>query len=291
MVRVSAIIEDEMIDILEDFFCELNRSSWGLEKRNDFTPAEVFGYFDSESEAIEKYNELRKEFSNLSENFELENINDCDWQNEYKKFLTPWNYENLHWIPIWEKNTYKFPSGDKAFYFDAGLAFGTGDHPTTRLCAKRMIEYINKVGEAEKKFLIDAGCGSGILGLSAKLLGFGKILCFDRDEEAVRVTLENAKFNEISLDKVSVEYAGIERGLADNKCDIMLANIQSDVLAIYADNLINAIKPNGWLVLSGILGVENENVKKLFIKKAGDRLVSCENEFMGEWSDLKIVLR
>lgn len=290
MIKLNAIIDENLMDPLEDFFCEMSRSHWGLEKRNDLSPAEVFAFFDDEAQAKAEYADLRKAFPALPEEFNLAAVNDCDWQNEYKKFLTPWNYKNLHWIPIWEKDKYNVPQDGKAFYFDAGLAFGTGDHPTTRLCAIRMMEYMDKVGKPEEKFIVDAGCGSGILGLSAKLFNFGKILCFDRDDEAVRVTIENAKFNDISLDKVSVIHAGIEQGLAGVSCDIMLANIQSDVLAIYADNLLNAVKPGGWLVLSGILGVENENVKQLFIKKAGKRLVSCENEFMGEWSDLKIVL-
>jgi ribosomal protein L11 methyltransferase (prmA) len=290
MVKLSATITDAIVQPLEDAFCELTRSNWGIEKINDRLPPELFGYFDSEKEASEAYAEIRGRFPNLPDKFSLENINDCDWQNEYKKFLKPWSYNDLHWVPVWMRGEYKVPDGDKALYFDAGLAFGTGDHPTTRLCAMSMLDYARQNDVAEK-FIVDAGCGSGILALTAKLYGFGKIYGFDRDEEAVRVSKENARFNDIPLANVVFEHAGIEKALAGKKADIVLANIISDVLCIYADVLIGAVKDGGWLVLSGILAVENDKVRDYFISCGGDRFASIEGTPMGEWSRLEIKMK
>ncbi len=290
MVKLSATIIDALVQPLEDAFCELTRSNWGIEKINDRMPPELFGYFDSLDEAKQAYAELLERFSNLPADFKIEDINDCDWQNEYKKFLKPWTYQDLHWVPVWQRDEYSVPADDKVLYFDAGLAFGTGDHPTTRLCAMSMLDYAKK-SDVSDKFIVDAGCGSGILALTAKLYGYGKIYGFDRDEEAVRVSIENAKFNSIPLENVSFEHAGIEKALAGKKADIILANIISDVLCIYADVLIDSVKAGGRLVLSGILAVENEKVREYFISRGGDRFASCESMVMGEWSRLVIDMK
>ena len=186
MVKISVEIENSLTGLLEDYFCEFGVSNWGIERINDKTPPELFGYFENDAEADESYKSLRDSFPELPEFYSMEQVNDVDWQNEYKKFLKPWNFENLHWVPLWMRGEYEVGRGDLVLYFDAGLAFGTGDHPTTRLCAMSMLEYA-KAQDVSGKYIIDAGCGSGILALSAKLLGFGKILGFDRDEEAVRV--------------------------------------------------------------------------------------------------------
>ena len=276
---------------LEEFFAESGSINWGIDKPNDDdapVPPELFGYFEEAQEAENAYAQLREIFPEVPEKFSLENVNACDWQSEYKKYLKPWSVKNLHWVPVWDKENYAVPAGEKVFYFDAGMAFGTGDHPTTRLCAIRMLDYIERNGNAAGKFLIDAGCGSGILALSAKLLGFGKVYGFDFDPEAVRASLENAGFNNVSLDNTIFEEAGITEGLADKTCDIMLANIQADVLMKYAAELLGGVKPGGTLVLSGILAYENDQVKECFAKIGGAKIKNIESSVMGEWSDLLI---
>ena len=290
MVRLYVNIEDSLVQPLEDAFCELTRSNWGIEKINDRIPTELFGYFDSAADAEADYAALRARFPSLSEKFSLDPVNDRDWQNEYKKFLKPWSYADLHWVPVWMRGEYPVPAGDKVLYFDAGLAFGTGDHPTTRLCATAMLDYVRE-NDPSDKFIVDAGCGSGILALTAKLYGFGKIFGFDRDPEAVRVSVENAAFNSIELDNVAFEHAGIEHALGGKAADVILANIISDVLCIYADCLIGAVKDGGLLVLSGILAAENDNVKKYFGERCGARLASCESAVSGEWSRLVIRMK
>lgn len=288
MIKISSPISYELPDALEDYFCGLEISNWSIDKENNATPPEVVGYFENEDEAKESYENLCEVFESLPKNYKIEEIFDCDWQNEYKKYLKPWNFKNLHWVPIWDKPNYKVPSNDKVFYFDAGLAFGTGDHPTTRLCAIRMMDYIDEVKDVSNKSLIDAGCGSGILGLSAKLLGFGKVYAFDRDEEAVRVSLENETFNGLKKSSVEFKHAGITDGLENRKCDVLLANIQADILEIYAKELIDAVGSGGILVLSGILAIENAELKAHFLKVGEGKIASCQAAFMGEWSDLLI---
>ena len=292
MVILKTPIKDSLSIPLEEYFCENNCPTWGIEKINDRTPSELFGYFDSPEDAQREYCSLRGSFPELPQNAAISQINECDWKNEYKKFLTSWSFENLHWVPAWMKDSYKVPEGHKVLYFDAGLAFGTGDHPTTRLCAMSMMSFMDeRGGDVSNVSLIDAGCGSGILALSAKLLGFGDIYGFDRDEEAVRVSVENAAFNGIPLDGLKFEHAGIESALAERKADIVLANIISDVLCIYADNLLNSVKSGGRLVLRGILAEENPKVREFFLKRGGGKIVSCESAVMGDWSRLEMKIK
>lgn len=183
------------------------------------------------------------------------------------------------------KGEYRVPESDKALYFDAGMAFGTGDHPTTRLCAMALIDAL--ADNPEDKSVIDAGCGSGILAISAYLLGARKVFGFDRDPEAVKVSIENAEFNAIPKGAIEFVHSGIEMALAGRKADILLANIISDVLCIYADNLIEAVNPGGKLILSGILAAENDEVKECFAGRC-KRAKSIESAVMGEWSSLVI---
>ncbi len=289
MIKISAPIPYSLPDALEEHFCELESSSWGIDKRNDATPPELFGYFEDAADAAGQYGELRKSFPELPEIFASEEVFEQDWKNEYKKYLKPWSCRTLHWVPDWERATYPLPDGHKAFYFDAGLAFGTGDHPTTRLCAIRMLDWLAGQPDPGGKFLIDAGCGSGILAISARLMGFGRVFAFDNDPEAVRVSLENSAQNGTE-GQIEFARAGIDEALAGKSCDILLANIQADILMIYADELIAAVKPGGTLVLSGILAVENDEVRARFAKAAGGRAASCDAAFMGEWSDVMMRL-
>ena len=134
--------------------------------------------------------------------------------------------------------------------------------------------------------VIDAGCGSGILALSAALLEFKDVVAFDNDPEAVRVSLENAVAN--GLAKHAEFFTGdLISGLAGRQGDIVLANIQADVLMRFAPQLLAAVAPGGALVLSGILAEENAKVRAAFAAGSPDWRVEWRQ--LGEWSDLLLV--
>src|SRR5262249_19203508 len=118
---------------------------------------------------------------------------DADWRESYKAHFKPWQFGRLHWVPVWERETFKLPPGGAVLWLDPGLAFGTGNHETTRLCVERLVALAEERGTAGR--VIDAGCGSGILALSAALLGYRDVVGFDNDPEAVRVSEENAALN------------------------------------------------------------------------------------------------
>src|SRR5690349_19746689 len=97
---------------------------------------------------------------------------DKDWKESYKEHFKAWRFGRLHWVPVWERDQFKLPEGNEVLWLDPGMAFGTGNHETTRLVVERLVALAQNQGTGGR--VIDAGCGSGILALSAVKLGFIK---------------------------------------------------------------------------------------------------------------------
>jgi ribosomal protein L11 methyltransferase len=171
-------------------------------------------------------------------------------------------------------------------WLDPGMAFGTGNHETTRLVVERMVGIAARTGAQGR--VIDAGCGSGILALSAVLLGYGNVAAFDNDAEAVRVSEENAELNGLS-GRVEFYVGDLISGLAGRQAELVLANIQADVLMRFANELCAAVAAGGSLVLSGILSQELERVRTTFVALVP--AWEIETRILGEWSDLTLTRR
>jgi ribosomal protein L11 methyltransferase len=210
-------------------------------------------------------------------------LSDTDWRDSYKAHFHAWQFDRLHWVPVWERDTFVLPEGDAVLWLDPGLAFGTGNHETTRLCVERLVTLAEEHGT--KGRLVDAGCGSGILALSAALLGFTDVRGFDNDPEAVRISGENAALNGLT-GRVTFHVADITAGFEGeaSSVDVLLANIQADVLMHFARELVAAVAPGGTLVLSGILADENSKVRTVFEAHTAKWTVNAR--VMGEWSDV-----
>lgn len=256
----------------------------------------VAGYFEDRVTAERDWAELlaRLPAEAAVQATSLRELADEDWRDSYKAHFHAWRSGRLHWVPIWQRETHPLPAGDVAIWLDPGLAFGTGNHETTRLCCERLAAYAEErerlapvaPGAARPERVIDAGCGSGILALSAYRLGFRRVEGFDNDPEAVRVSAENAVLNELG-DAVPFIVADLVTGLSGRQAELVLANIQADVLTVFADRLLAAVAPGGWLVLSGILATERDTVREAFASRAP--LWPVESRILGEWSD--VVLR
>ena len=294
-VELRAGIPEEMADPLEDYFCETESPYWGIMQKEVTDPYELFGIFPDEATASGALAVLRKDFKSLPIDFELAEIVDADWQNAYKEFVKPWSDRQLHWIPLWERKNLTAPKGSAVVYLDAGMAFGTGAHETTRLCARRLLDYLETHPDAlETDDVIDAGCGSGVLALSASALSFQKIYGFDFDPEAITVCHSNSAEN-THLVKPEFVVADLEKGFAGGRQgDLVLANIQTDVLIPHCDPLVRGVKAGGTLALSGILTEELDQVRTHFLKQfaaqrpeAGIAIDSRED---GEWGDLLFTL-
>jgi len=158
----------------------------------------------------------------------------------------------------------------KALLIPTGMAFGTGDHATTARCLQLLVEAAtplrgSKLEAAEKWALLDLGCGSGILALAAELLGAKKTLGVDFDDHCVRIAKENAMMNGLcgshfrKADVLHWKPFG-KRG----SYDIVAANLYSTILTASSVMIVEAIKPGGKLILSGILAVEEGAILKTF---------------------------
>lgn len=291
--ELRAIVPAELADRLEAYFFEIESVHWGIMQRERDDPYEVFGFFPDEATAAAGLAELRQEFPELPADFAGNTINDADWQNAYKEFVKPWSDRQLHWIPLWERGNITPPAGAAVVYLDAGMAFGTGAHETTRLCARRLLDYLQAHPDQVKAIeLIDAGCGSGVLAFSAAALGFKHIYAFDFDPEAVRVCRENAAENAHITTPVDLAVADLAAGLQDRQAALILANIQTDVLLPEADHLVRAVAPRGTLALSGILANELEQVAAHYESRFAELElgpIMVDSRIDGEWADLQIV--
>src|ERR1039458_10010661 len=153
----------------------------------------IVGIFRAGAEARSRWSELRPALAAAPLGGpRLRRLPDSDWANSYREHFKAWSFGRLHWVPVWERATFRLPAGHSVLWLDPGLAFGTGNHETTRLCIERLVEFESALGGgpgAGRLRMVDAGCGSGILALSAALLGFGEVCGFDNDPEAVCVSM------------------------------------------------------------------------------------------------------
>jgi ribosomal protein L11 methyltransferase len=247
----------------------------------------IVGIFQSATEAESRWNELRPALpAGKLGNAAARRLPDADRKNSYREHFKAWTFGALHWVPVWEREAFRLPEGHSVLWLDPGLAFGTGNHETTRLCIERLVEFAEALAGgrdgARDLRVVDAGCGSGILALSASLLGFRDASGFDNDPEAVRVSIGNAKLNGLS-GKVRFATASLPEGLGTGRADVVMANIQTEILVRHSGVLAAAVAPGGLIVMSGILSAEVGAIRKGFAAAAAGWEFS--SRVLGEWCD------
>ena len=288
MIVLSCDLTEALALQLEAHFCEQDRSRWILFRETNDTAYELKGYFDSETGAAREWARLRDAFAALPAEAHDDQVEDEDWKEAYKDHFHPWSCRGLHWVPAWQTEEYLLQEGDKCVLLDPGQAFGTGLHETTRLCVERLLDFYEESrGCLGRKRIIDAGCGSGILALSATILGFTDVTGIDHDREAVRVSKENRSLNGL-VHQPRFRTEWLSHGLSGGSGDLVLANIQADILLDSAEKLVSALKPGGWLVLSGLLIDEVDGVSDCFreILDATEQCSVWDSRRSGEWADI-----
>ena len=210
----------------------------------------------------------------------VDETEDLDWINNWKKYFHQFYIDDLLVIPSWED--VKPEDTDKmVLHIDPGTAFGTGMHETTQLCIRQLKKYITP----ETK-LLDVGTGSGILAILSIMFGADSAVGTDLDPCAVEAVKENMESNNIPLDKFSMMIGNIitEKEVQDKvgyECyDIVVANILADVLVPLTPVIVNQMKKGGMYITSGIIN-DKEAVVKEAVTKAGLEIV--EVTYQGEW--------
>lgn len=287
MVEITVHVSAAEFAILEDAVFEVEAATnWNLFEDFEAKGFRIQGIFDSEAEAQAAWMEL-SEIASVGGEPILRTLTDSDWKDSYKEHFKPWSIGPLHWVPVWLKDEYEMPDGHSAVWLDPGMAFGTGNHDTTRLCVERLIEARERLSENLIGGLkvVDAGCGSGILAISAKRLGFGTVTGFDNDADAVRIAEENAELNETTEIVFSTD--DLVSGFSDKPYDIVLANILAVVLIEFCEQIAPVVSERGTLILSGILSHEAEKVKAAFAPLRGWKDIQIHE--LGEWSSVTLI--
>ncbi len=176
-------------------------------------------------------------------------ISDCkteDWQNKWKQYFHPTPIgKKLLIRPIWIDD---YDAGNrKVLDIEPGLAFGTGAHPTTRLCLEKLEEYLNPHDK-----VLDIGCGSGILSIAALLLGADSAMGVDIDELAVKTAISNAEMNGFT----HPQFCAVTGNLSDKvdgKFDMVVANIVADVVMQFNTEVGEYMNDGGIYITGGII--------------------------------------
>jgi len=166
----------------------------------------------------------------------------------------------------------RFGDARLPLYLDPGLVFGTGHHPTTRLCARRLEEAVR--GGMR---VIDAGCGSGILGIAALLLGASLVFAFDIERASLRSAIQNGALNPGISERLAVKHGGFDLGeFAEFPADLLIGNLTENVILSWSDCIRRGRFPR--LILSGFLAEQKQNVIERF---ADEWRLVCEREEEG----------
>ena len=152
-------------------------------------------------------------------------------------------------------------NGKAALYLEPGLAFGSGSHPTTRMCLEWLARHV-----AAQQTVLDFGCGSGILAIGAALLG-ARVIAVDHDNQAILATQENAEFNGVGkhIQTLTLEEWARDRSpQAPEQFDIVVANILAAPIIELAPTFLRSLRRGGSLVLAGILDHQAADVMKAY---------------------------
>jgi ribosomal protein L11 methyltransferase len=198
---------------------------------------------------------------------ETRDLAEDNWEIAWRQFFKPRRIGNRFVVrPTWEE--FDSAGEDLVIVLDPGQAFGTGDHPTTRLCLELMEQI-----EISGKNVLDIGCGSGILSVGACLLGANTVVAIDIDPIAVEVAKENRDLNKVKFEAIAGEGLNGLKG----DWDVAISNIISATLVRIARDVRDVLLDGGRWVVSGII-VDNWPDVKMAAERAGFELLEKREE-------------
>lgn len=294
--EIACEVPAEMVDTLADFLVELTGNGVGIDNLHldtfsldtlEDTPLKsVKGYLPLDDSLEEMRISIEQFLAQTGPSFPgyvyappvVTVIRNEDWANNWKVHFKPVRIgQRLVIKPTWEE--YLKQEGDLVIQIDPGMAFGTGAHPTTKMCLEALERIcFDAHGGKLPSPVLDVGTGSGVLSIAAALLGAEEIVAVDIDPEAVRVTIENLELNGVA-DLVAASTTSLEQ--LPGGFRVVVANILAEELVRLADELTARVAPGGWLILSGIL-----TEKEAFVCAAFSSLELVENPKELEWSCL-----
>ncbi len=234
------------------------------------TPPKIRLYFE---ETDTKWQELYDFFA--KEDIESTIVDDEDWKYKYKEDCRVVDLtRDIRVIPSWERE--KQAAGPRDIFLDPGMAFGTGHHETTVMCAKLMARKLKK-GQR----VLDIGTGSGILAILGQRLQAREVVAIDIDPDAVQVARDNVALNQ-AQDVVSVQEGDLTRGLEAYRGEISLvvANLVAELILELGEQVKPYLQAEGYFIVSGILREKEAMVIK-GLEALGFSLEEVRRQ--GEW--------
>ena len=294
--EIACEVPADMVDTMADFLVELTGNGVGIENLHldtfsldtlEDTPTKsVKGYLPLDGSLEEMRIRVEHFLSDNGPSFEgfvytppiVSVVRNEDWANNWKVHFKPVRIgERLVIKPTWEE--YQKLPGDLIIQIDPGMAFGTGAHPTTRMCLESLERIcFNECGGKLPDSVLDVGTGSGVLSIAAALMGASRITAVDIDPEAIRVTLENLELNGVGH---MVAASTTDLGALEGEYGVVVANILAEELVRLSAQLTAKVAPGGWLILSGIL-----TEKEAFVCAGFPGLTPVESPREAEWSCL-----
>jgi len=272
LVELGLICPQERVELVSDALMELDALSVTVEDADADSPDEqaLFGepgmpapragwqrsilkaLFQNQEEATEALTTLlAQDFAGDVHVQGLVTVDEQDWVRLTQSQFAPVPITDSFWIvPSWHEAP---PQARIVMRLDPGLAFGTGTHPTTRMC----LRWLARQGELRGRRVLDYGCGSGILAIAAGLLGASDLTGVDIDPAAVTSTGHNAEANGVQVMVGQPE-------LAQGEYDLVLANILATPLKLLAPLLCAHLKPGASLVLAGLLERQAEELAAVY---------------------------
>lgn len=240
------VMEIAHIDLIEEELLKVDR-----------TKGIIHVYVNPHENPLEAVSFIKERLENLNIEHTI-TIADCateDWVNNWKQYFHPMPIgEKLLIRPTWEDEYDS--AGRKVLHIEPGLAFGTGSHPTTKLCLETLEKYID-----EHSTVLDIGCGSGILSIASLLLGAKTAFGVDIDSLAVKTAIANAKENDLDESR----FTAVQGNLSDKvngKYSVVVANIVADIIMEFNKEVADFLDDDGVYITGGI--IENREEEVLF---------------------------
>ncbi len=286
MKKLIFNISSEWAEMISDILAEHQALAVTLQDNGDQAlfqeaPQETPLWQDTRVEALfsedDLFPKIIKELEillNAPVNYQLETLVEENWVEKSQANFPVLNFCDKLWVaPPWQSAP--VISGT-LLRINPGLGFGTGAHPTTALCLKWLVQQT-----LPAKIVVDYGCGSGILGLSALALGAKQVWAIDHDPQALTATRDNANLNSFSQNKFFIlppeEFTQV-------KADIILANILANPICELAPRFIQHLAPGGVLILSGFLESELARVLQVYTPN----LQVLDTAFEADWVRLAL---
>lgn len=290
--EISVSTTSEMSEVVAYFMQEVSADGVSIYDKNDLYDNASWDYKDDKADLCYSQEVIVKGYCRVEDTESVLSFLHSSFQgleNAGSLFITVSQVESNAWVENWKK-TFRPIETDKivicpewqtvqtdkkVLLLDTGVAFGTGQHETTSMC----LQFAEQL-DLQNANVVDVGCGSGILGLSALLLGAKRATLVDIDSQATDAAKHNAQINNLS--GMCGIYTGNLVDMINGKFDVVFANLTADILALLRKDIQSVVRQGSLVILSGILDVKLDEVKRLYC----DNFELVKETAQGEWRAL-----